>query len=81
VQSSIRGLQQRLQDLRHEAELRVKESNTPLKSAPFQKAADLQSLGAYTELVVLIVTPYWYGVETPDGHRGWLRHDQAEQLP
>jgi hypothetical protein len=81
AQSSIRGLQQRLHDLRQQAELRVKESNTPLKSAPFQKAADLQSLGAYTELLVLIVTPYWYGVETPDGHRGWLRHDQAEQLP
>ena len=69
AQSSIRGLEQRLHDLQHQAELRVKESNTPLKSAPFQKAADLQSLGAYTELVVLIVTPYWYGVETTDGHR------------
>jgi hypothetical protein len=81
AQSSIRGLEQRLHDLRRQAELRVKESDTPLKSAPFQKAADLQSLGAYTELVVLIVTPYWYGVETTDGHRGWLRHDQVEQLP
>ena len=81
AQSSIRGLEQRLHDLRRHAELRVKESDTPLKSAPFQKAADLQSLGAYTELVVLIVTPYWYGVETTDGHRGWLRHDQVEQLP
>lgn len=81
AQSSIRGLQQQLHDLRHKVELRVKESNTPLKSAPFQKAADLQSLGAYTELVVLIVTPYWYGVETTDGHRGWLRHDQVEKLP
>lgn len=81
AQSSTRGLEQRLHDLRQKAELRVKEANTPLKSAPFQKAADLQSLGAYTELVVLIVTPYWYGVETTDGHRGWLRHDQVEQLP
>jgi hypothetical protein len=81
AQSSIPGLQKQLHDLRRKAELRVKESNTPLKSAPFQKAADLKSLGAYTELVVLIVTPYWYGVETTDGHRGWLRHDQVEQLP
>lgn len=81
AQSSLQGLQQQLQDLRRKVELRVKESNTPLKSAPFQKAADLQSLGAYTELVVLIVTPYWYGVETTDGHRGWLRHDQVERLP
>lgn len=81
AQSSVSDLEQRLRDLRHKVELRVKESNTPLKSAPFQKAADLQSLGAYADLVVLIVTPYWYGVETTDGHRGWLRRDQVEQLP
>jgi Skp family chaperone for outer membrane proteins len=81
AQSSIPGLEQRLRDLRHQAELRVKDSHTPLKSAPFAKAADLQTLGAYTELVVLIVTPYWYGVEIPDGHRGWVRRDQAEALP
>ncbi|HLJ14458.1 MAG TPA: hypothetical protein VKV15_08180 [Bryobacteraceae bacterium] len=81
AQSSIPGLEQRLRDLRHQAELRVKDSNTPLKSAPFARAADLQTLGAYTELVVLIVTPYWYGVEIPDGHRGWVRRDQAEPLP
>lgn len=81
AQSSIPGLEQRLRDLRHQAELRVKDSNTPLKSAPFAKATDLQTLGAYTELVVLIVTPYWYGVEIPDGHRGWVRRDQAESLP
>jgi len=81
AQSSIPGLEQRLRDLRHQSELRVKDSNTPLKSAPFAKAADLQTLGAYTELVVLIVTPHWYGVEIPDGHRGWVRRDQAEPLP
>jgi hypothetical protein len=81
AQSSIPGLEQRLRDLRHQAELRVKDSNTALKSAPFAKAADLQTLGAYTELVVLIITPYWYGVEIPDGHRGWVRRDQAEPLP
>jgi hypothetical protein len=81
AQSSIRDLEQRLHDLRHDVELRIREPNTALKSAPFQKAAKLQSLGAGTEVVVLIVTRYWYGVETPDGHRGWLRRDQVEQLP
>ncbi len=81
AQSSIRDLEQRLHELRHELELRVREPNTALKSAPFQKAAKLQSLGAGTKVVVLIVTPYWYGVETTDGHRGWLRRDQVEPLP
>lgn len=81
AKSSISGLEERLHDLRHQAELRVKASNTPLKSAPFREATDLATLGAYTELVVLIVTPYWYGVEIPDGHRGWVRRDQAEPLP
>jgi hypothetical protein len=81
AQTSINGLEQRLHDLRRQAELRVKNQNTPLRSAPFSKATDLATLGAYTELVVLIVTPYWYGVEIPDGHRGWVRRDQAEPLP
>jgi hypothetical protein len=41
----------------------------------------MQSLRAGSELVILIVTPSWYGVETPDGHRGWLLRDQVEALP
>jgi hypothetical protein len=81
AQSSIRDLQQRLQELRHQLELRVKEPNTALKSAPFQRAAKLESLGAGTVFIVLIVTTYWYGVETTEGHRGWLRRDQVEPLP
>jgi len=36
-------------------------------------------------LVVLnddvIVTPHWYGVETPDGQRGWMPADQLGSLP
>jgi len=56
----------------------VKGPNTELKSAPFHSASKLQSLSAGSEVVILIVTPYWYGVETTDGHRGWLRHDQVE---
>jgi hypothetical protein len=81
AESSIQGSEQRLHDLRHELELRVRDPNTALKSAPFQKAANLQLLGADAKVVILITTPYWYGVETPDGHRGWLRHDQVEHLP
>jgi pyruvate/2-oxoglutarate dehydrogenase complex dihydrolipoamide acyltransferase (E2) component len=76
--SSIRDLEQRLHDLQHDLELKVKGPNTELKSAPFHSASKLQSLSAGSEVVILIVTPYWYGVETTDGHRGWLRHDQVE---
>jgi hypothetical protein len=36
---------------------------------------------AYTELVIVIVTPNWYGVETPGGLRGWLPLDKMELLP
>jgi len=76
--SSIRDLEQRLHDLQHDLELRVKGPNTELKSAPFHSASKLQSLSAGAQVVILIVTPYWYGVETTDGHRGWLRHDQVD---
>ncbi|MFY9530147.1 MAG: hypothetical protein WBC04_23195 [Candidatus Acidiferrales bacterium] len=81
AESSVRNLEQRLHDLRHDVELRVKNQDTELKSAPFHTAAKLQSLASGAEVVVLIVTPYWYGVETSDGHRGWLRRDQVEPLP
>jgi hypothetical protein len=30
---------------------------------------------------VLIVTPHWLGVETPEGQRGWLSVEQLEPLP
>ena len=80
AESSIRDLEQRLHDLKHEVELRVK-AKVALKTAPFQKSAGIVSLESGTDVVVLIVTPNWFGVETPDGHRGWLRRDEAEQLP
>jgi len=81
TESSIRELEQRIHDLRHDLEVRIRNEGTELKSAPFHSAAKLESLGAGAEVVVLIITPYWYGVETSDGHRGWVRHDQVEPLP
>jgi len=27
------------------------------------------------------LTKYWYGVETTDGHKGWVHRSQAEPLP
>ncbi len=80
AESSIRDLEQRRYDLQHEVELRVK-AKIALKAAPFRKSAALVSLEAGTDVIVLIVTPNWYGVQTSDGHRGWLRRDETEQLP
>ncbi|ABF39438.1 hypothetical protein Acid345_0433 [Candidatus Koribacter versatilis Ellin345] len=74
-------LEQRVVQLRRKAELRVKASGTQLKSAPYKGAASLQSLSPYTDVVVLIVTPFWYGVQTADGHRGWVYHAEVENLP
>jgi hypothetical protein len=74
-------LEQRVADLRRKAELRVKASGTQLKSAPYKSAANIQVLAPYTDVVVLIVTPYWYGVQTEDGHHGWIYHGEVEKLP
>jgi hypothetical protein len=80
AESSLHSLELRLHELQHQAELRVK-SQANLKSAPFEHAATLQSVPANSDVLIEIVTPYWYGVETVDGHRGWLRHDQVEPIP
>ncbi len=74
-------LEKRVARLRKQAELRVKASGTQLKTAPYKGAANLQALAPYTDVVVLIVTPYWYGVQTVDGHRGWIHRSEVESLP
>lgn len=81
AQSSEKEMQQEIDSLRHELERRVKAPGADLKAAPFQSAANLKTLAAYTEVVVLIVTPHWLGVETPEGQRGWLSLEQLEPLP
>jgi hypothetical protein len=81
TQSSVKDIEQRLKDLRHEVERRVKAPGTDLKAAPFQSSAKVVSLPAYTEVVIVIVTPHWLGVETPDGQRGWIAIEQLEPLP
>ena len=48
---------------------------------PFQSAATLKTLPAHAEVVILIVTPHWLGIETPEGQRGWLPVEQLEPLP
>lgn len=81
TQSSVKDIEKRLKDLRHEVERRVKAPGTDLKAAPFQSSAKVVSLPAYTEVVIVIVTPYWLGVETPGGQRGWIAIEQLEPLP
>jgi hypothetical protein len=81
AQSSEKEMQEEIVSLRHQLERRVKAPGADLKAAPFQSAANLKTLSAFTEVVVLIVTPHWLGVETPDGQRGWLRLSQLEPLP
>jgi hypothetical protein len=74
-------MQKHVDALRHEVELRVRDQGGQLKASPFHSSATLQSLSAQSEVLVVVVTPYWYGVETEDGHRGWVHHSQLEPLP
>jgi hypothetical protein len=81
AQSNVRDTEQEIVSLRQELERRVKAPGADLKAAPFQSAANLKTLPAYTEVVVLIVTPHWLGIETPEGQRGWLPIEHLEPLP
>ena len=81
AQTSVQTLDQHLDSLRHQAERLVKAPGGQLKSAPFHSATNVKSLEAGSEVVILIVTPYWYGVETTDGQHGWIYHGQLEPLP
>jgi hypothetical protein len=73
--------EQRLVDLRHKVERLVKKPGAPLKSAPFHSASTLVSLPPGTEVLIVILTPYWLGVETRDGQHGWMLRDELETLP
>jgi hypothetical protein len=81
AQSSQKDLEQQVNALHRELERRVKAPGADLKAAPFKSAATLKTLSAFTDVVILIVTPHWLGVETPDGQRGWLPQELLEQLP
>ena len=81
AESSAGDLVKRVQDLRHKVEMRVASSAAPVKSAPFEGAATLLSLKQSSDVVLLILTPYWLGIETTDGHRGWVRKEDLVPLP
>ena len=78
---SVAELEQRVSRLRHQVEARVKQPGAPLKSAPFHTAITIQTVPGDSEVAVVILTSYWYGVQTTDGHTGWIQRSQLEALP
>jgi hypothetical protein len=81
AESSNEDVEQRIHSLRQQIQRRVKAPGANLKAAPFRSAANVTSLSAYTDVVIVILTTRWYGIETPDGQRGWIPIDQLESLP
>jgi len=79
--SSTDELEKRVADLKHRVEMRTTVVGAALKAAPYRTAATLQPLPAQTELLIVVLTKYWYGVETVDGHKGWVHRSQVEPLP
>ncbi len=68
-------------DLRRQVERRVKFPGAALKSAPFHSASTMEHLQSGSEVLVVISTTYWLGIETHDGQHGWVPRDQLEDLP
>jgi hypothetical protein len=81
--SAVSGqtLEERVKGLRKEVERLVKSPGAALRSAPFHTASALTTLPAGTEVLILISTPYWYGVETHEGQHGWIMRDELEDMP
>lgn len=75
------SLNQRVQELRRQVQRLVKSPGAPLKSAPFHTASTLQSLPTGTEVLIVVSTTYWLGVETHEGQHGWIMRDELELLP
>ena len=74
-------LEEHVHDLKRQVQRLVKTPGAPLQSAPFHTAATLQSLPAGTEVLIVVSTTYWLGVETHEGQHGWILRDQLEQVP
>lgn len=79
--SEPESLEQRVHRLRGLVERRVRAPGAPLKSAPFQTASTIQLLTTGTEVLIVISSPYWYGIETHDGAHGWISRDNLEAVP
>ena len=81
AQAPGESLEDHVRKLRHDVERLVKSPGGKLRSAPYLSASSLKSLPAGATVVILISTPYWYGVETEDGQHGWLHRSELEPLP
>jgi len=79
--SSPQTLEQRVHDLRQKVQRLVKAPGAALRSAPFHTATTLQSLPTGTEVLIVVTTTYWLGVETHEGQHGWILRDELEQVP
>lgn len=78
--SAPANLEEHVHELRKLVERTVKAPGAPLKSAPFHTASTVKSLASGTEVLIVISTPYWFGIETHDGQHGWVLRDQLEPL-
>jgi polyhydroxyalkanoate synthesis regulator phasin len=74
-------LDEQVHDLRRQVQRLVKQPGAALKSAPFHTATTLQSLPGGMEVLVVISTPYWLGIETHEGQHGWMLRDDLELIP
>ena len=81
VSSTPQTLEEHVRDLRRQVQRLVKSPGAALKSAPFHTATTLQSLPTGSEVLIVISTPYWVGVETRNGQHGWILRDQLELVP
>ncbi len=81
AQAPGESLEQHVRNLRHDAERLVKSPGGKLRSAPYRSASSLKALPPATVVVILVSTPYWYGVETEDGQHGWMHRSELEPLP
>lgn len=79
--AGVQTLEDHVKDLRRQLQRTVKAPGAPLKSAPFHTASTLQSLPSGTEVLIVITTPYWLGVETHEGQHGWMLRDDLELVP
>lgn len=73
--------EEHLKDLRRQVERVVKPPGAPLKASPFRSAKTLVSLPSGTEVLIVISTPYWLGVETHEGQHGWISREELELAP
>lgn len=81
AQAPDESLEQHVDKLRREVERVVGPSGASLRSAPFRSALSQKSLPAGAQVVILITSPYWYGIETEDGQHGWIHRSELERLP